>query len=248
MQTIDLNKMERPVVESTESLKQKKDYFSAIEQKIGYVFKNKDLLKTAFTHSSFAYRNNIDSNERLEFLGDSVLGFCVTTYLFDNFNFDEGESSKLRAYIVSSENVGKYIYNNKLEDFLLCDNFSPNNSNNVMGDLYEAIVGAMLIDSDIACCQKFIYKSLNLTKATVDTIAVKIHDYKTELQEYVQKNDGNVLEYVQLEKTGPAHKPQFTMQVAINGKKFGIASGGSKKEAENQCAKDTLNMLKNGTI
>ena len=112
-----------------------------IQQIINYEFKNKELLKTAFTHSSFAYTHNLKSNERLEFLGDSVLNICTTKFLFDNFDFDEGVSSKIRAYLVSSEYVCEYIKSKDLEKFLLCDNFNPANSTNVMGDLFEAIVG-----------------------------------------------------------------------------------------------------------
>ena len=215
-----------------------------IEQIINYKFKNIDFLKTAFTHSSFAYTHNLKSNERLEFLGDSVLNICTTKFLYDNFEYDEGVSSKIRAYLVSSEYVSKYIFEKELEKFLLCDNFNPANSTNVMGDLFEAIVGAMYLDSNLEQCQKFIYDSLKYSTKLVCDIHSKTRDYKTELQEYLQQSENMTLKYVQVDKKGPAHQPTFKMAVQINQKIYGMAEGKSKREAENIAAKQTLEMLK----
>ena len=203
----------------------------AIENIIEYKFKNENLLKTAFTHSSFANIHNLQSNERLEFLGDSVLNFCTTKYLYQNFEFTEGDSSKIRAFVVSSENVSEYIKNNKLIDYLSCHNFNPKNSTNVMGDLYEAIIGAMFLDSNFDTCEKFIEKSLKFSKELFSNIHLQTKDYKTELQEYVQAQENTKLEYVLIDKTGPAHLPEFTMAVVINGKQFASATAPSKKEA-----------------
>lgn len=231
-----------------------------IEKIIGYQFKNKDLLKTAFTHSSFAYSHNQTSNERLEFLGDSVLNLCTTEYLFKNFDFDEGVSSKIRAYLVSSEYVCEYIKSNNLEKFLQCDNFNPANSTNVMCDLFEAIVGAMYLDSGFEQCKKFIYASLKYSKELVENVKLIIvenvnpkttenvnltkRDYKSELQEYLQQFENMNLEYVQKDKKGPAHQPIYTMAVKINDDFYGKADGKRKKDAENIAAKLTLEMLK----
>jgi len=212
---------------------------------LGYTFKNENVLQTAFTHSSFANTHNLQSNERLEFLGDSVLNFCTTQFLFDNFSFNEGDLSKIRAYLVSSEYVSQYIFNNGLIDFLQCHNFNPKNSTNVMGDLFEAIVGAILIDSDLNQCKKFIYKSLAYSKELIEEVQSKTKDYKTELQELLQKNGSLNLEYKLINKTGPAHLPQFTIAVFIDEKKFATATAKSKKEAENLAAKIALTILKN---
>ena len=214
-----------------------------IEQKIGYQFKDKNLLQTAFTHSSFAFSHKLQSNERLEFLGDSVLNFCTTMFLYDNFFLDEGVSSKIRAILVSSENVSQFVFENDLEDFLLCDNFNPKNSINVMGDLYEAIVGAIFKDSGLDACKKFIYSSLNYSTDLIKQIIKNKKDYKTELQEFVQANGGK-LEYNLLSKTGPAHNPEFLVEVVIDGVTHASAMAHSKKEAENVCAKLTLEKLK----
>lgn len=215
-----------------------------IEQIISYRFQNNKLLQTAFTHSSFAYTHGLQNNERLEFLGDSVLNFCTTKFLFDNFDFDEGISSKIRAYLVSSEYVSEYIKNSGLENFLLCDNFDPKKSTNVMGDLFESIVGAILLDGGLDECKKFIFNSLNYSKKLVEDVHLKIRDYKTELQEYLQKSGYLNLEYVLVKKAGPAHDPLFTIQTKIGDKTYALATGKCKKEAENICAKQTLEILK----
>ena len=214
-----------------------------IEEILGYKFKDENLLKTAFTHSSFANIHNLQSNERLEFLGDSVLNFCTTKYLYQNFDFNEGDSSKIRAFVVSSENVSDYIKQNKLIDFLSCHNFNPNNSTNVMGDLYESIVGAMLLDSNFETCDKFIHKSLKFSKQLFDTKHLQTRDYKTELQEYVQGQENMKLEYILLEKTGPAHLPEFTIAVEIDGKRYATSTAKSKKEAENMVAQKALEII-----
>lgn len=214
-----------------------------IQSKLGYTFKNDDLLTTAFTHSSFAYTHNLKSNERLEFLGDSVLNLCTTLYLFYNFNFDEGVSSKIRAYLVSSEYVSKYIFKNGLEKFLRCGNFNPEKSTNVMGDLYEAIIGAIMLDSGLDECKKFIYSSLQYSKNLIEEVHIKTRDFKSELQEYAQAKNQK-LEYVLIEKTGPAHMPCFKVAVVLNGVRLAEMSAKSKKEAENLCAKKALEVLK----
>ena len=214
-----------------------------IQQKIGYCFKNAKYLQTAFTHSSYAYYHKFENNERLEFLGDSVLNFCTTMFLYDNFALSEGESSKIRAYLVSSENVSKFILHNKLQEFLLCDHFNPNNSTNVMGDLFEAIVGAIFKDGGLDCCKKFIYNNLNYSVNLINQIIKNKKDYKTELQEFVQA-DGGKLEYKLLAKTGPAHNPEFLVEVLIDGISYAKSMAHSKKEAENMCAKVALEQLK----
>lgn len=220
-----------------------KEQIQIIQQKIGYKFKDITLLQTAFTHSSYAYSRKLESNERLEFLGDSVLNFCTTMFLYDNFSLSEGDSSKIRAYLVSSDNVSKFIFNNKLQDYLLCDHFNPKNSVNVMGDLFEAIIGAIFKDSNLDECKKFIYSSLNYTTDLIKQIQQNKKDYKTELQEFVQAQGGK-LEYKLLSKTGPAHNPEFLVEVLINSTSYAKSLAHSKKEAENMCAKVALEKLK----
>ena len=214
-----------------------------IEKIIEYQFDDKSLLELAFTHSSFANSHGIASNEKLEFLGDSVLNFCTTKFLFNNSNLNEGDLSKIRAYLVSSEYVSQYIFKNELIKFLRCHNFNPQKSTNVMGDLYESIVGAIFLDSTIENCEKFIFKSLKYSENLISDVQSKIHDYKSELQEYLQMDGKLNLEYMLVEKTGPAHLPEFTVAVKIANKEYGIGRAKSKKEAENIAAKNTLEMI-----
>ena len=144
---------------------------------------------------------------------------------------------------MSSENVSKFILNKKLQEFLLCDHFNPNNSTNVMGDLFEAIVGAIYKDSGLEECKKFIYKSLQYSVELINQIFKNKKDYKTELQEFVQAQGGK-LEYKLLSKTGPAHNPEFLVEVLVDNVSYAKSMAHSKKEAENMCAKVTLEKLK----
>lgn len=217
--------------------------FDDVEQKIGYEFKDKSLLATAFTHSSFAYTHHIESNERLEFLGDSLLNFVTTDFLFCNYDFAEGYLSKTKAYLVSSESLSKIIDSMNVISYLKSENFNPHNSKNVMCDLFEAIVGAIYLDSNFENAKKFISSKLNLTKDNVDSLLHEIVDYKTKLQEFVQQSGTNTIEYVLVNKSGLAHEPQFTIELKIQGKSIVTQSAKSKKLAESLCAKYAYEML-----
>ena len=133
---------------------------------------------------------------------------------------------------------------NGLETYLSCDNFNPHKSINVMGDLFEAIVGAIYKDGGFDACQKFVYGSLGYSKNLIEDILSKTRDYKTELQEFAQAQ-GQKVEYMLLEKSGPAHQPLFVVQAKIGDNLFAKACAHNKKEAENLSAKQTLEVLKN---
>ena len=166
-------------------------------------------------------------------------------FLVNNFSFSESELSKTRAYLVSSEYVSKFIQKNDLIQFLQCHNFNPRQSTNVMGDLFEAIIGAMFLDAGIEKCEKFIYESLNFSTSLITELQTKVRDYKTELQEFLQESGSLNLAYKLINKTGPAHLPEFTMAVEIDGKIYASATAKSKKEAENLAAQNALKVLKN---
>lgn len=219
---------------------------SIVENKINYVFKEKKLIQTAFVHSSMINVNNNESNERLEFLGDSILNFITTEYLYKNFMQDEGHLSKAKAYLVSSKNLSRFIKDSGLIKFLHSKTFNPANSENVMCDLFESILGAIYLDSDdIAVCKNFVISKLNYNQENLTKINEEMQDYKTKLQELVQKNPKDKLEYVVVEKTGPAHDPKFTIVCTINGEKISKATSHSKKDAENKCARLALEVLNN---
>lgn len=222
--------------------------FKDIEKKLGYKFKNKQLLLTAFTHSSYANFKNEKSNERLEFLGDTVLNASTTFFLFEKFKEPEGELSKVRAYLVSSQNISKCIDRLDLISYLRSYNFNPNNSEGVKCDLFEAILGAMYLDSNFDVCYKFVLKNLKYSVGLIQKLMKEGHDFKTKLQEFVQKTSNEHMEYKLLSKTGPSHMPVFKVAVVVNGKELSFAEASNKKQAENLAAEKAYRILneKNG--
>ena len=200
-------------------------------------FEDESLLKTAFCHSSYAYNHHLVSNERLEFLGDSLLNFVVTDFLYRTFEKSEGELSKLKAYLVSAENLSSIIASLGVSKYLLCENFNPNNSKNVLCDLFEAILGAIYLDKGFETARKFIYTNLDLTKQNILDVSHNAVDYKTKLQEFVQQSGKNTIEYILIGKSGKSHDPEFEIELKIDGNVIASASAHSKKLAENLCAK-----------
>ncbi len=217
--------------------------FDELEKRLNYEFKDKSLLATAFTHSSYAYTHHIESNERLEFLGDSLLNYVVTDFLFRNYHENEGVLSKIKASLVSAENLSEIIKKMDVLKFLKSENFNPSNSMNVECDLFEAIVGAMYLDSDFENAKKFIYEHLSLSKQQVEIVMKNFVDYKTKLQELVQKGGKNTIEYILIEKSGKAHNPCFTILLKIDGKEICTNSAKSKRQAESLCAKQAYEKL-----
>lgn len=206
-----------------------------IEKIIGYEFKNKSLLQTALNHSSFANKNHIDSNERLEYLGDSIIGFLTADFLILNYNLKEGELSKIRSKIVSSANLSKIITNLKLDEYL--KTFPQNLKTEAMkGDFFEALVGAVYLDSNFKICKEVVYKLLEINKENIDKISNENQDYKTMLQEYVQAKKGR-LEYKLINNFGLANDLTFEIELFINGKSICKTKEKSKQKAENLCAK-----------
>lgn len=217
-----------------------------IENKIGYEFKNKLLLEIAFTHSSVANLINKESNERLEFLGDSILNFLTTEYLYNRFHKQEGFLSKAKAYLVSSKYLSKYIKSLNVINYLHCKTFNPAVSENVMCDLFEAILGAIYLDcNNIDLIRDFIITKLNFDKQDLEHIFDEMQDYKTKLQELIQQNPKDKLEYRVLGKSGPAHQPEFVVGVFVNDQEISVAKANGKKEAENLSAKLAYEILKN---
>ncbi|MBQ0017416.1 MAG: ribonuclease III [Clostridiales bacterium] len=214
-----------------------------IENKLEYVFKNKTFLETAFSHSSYANTHHIASNERLEFLGDSLLNFITTDFLYSNFSESEGELSKIKAYLVSAENLSAIIEQMDILKFLHCGNFNPNSSKNVKCDLFEAILGAIYKDSDFNTAKKFVIKKLQLTKQHVLTQMQNIVDYKSKLQEFVQISGKNDIEYRMIGKQGKANCPEFEIELLIGRQVISSSKASSKKQAENLCAKLALEKL-----
>ncbi len=217
----------------------------AFEKIIGYTFKNKELLKLALTHSSYANENKLpEDNERLEFLGDSVLGFVTAEYLFSEYKSrHEGALTKLRAAVVCEKSLfkfsekislGEYIYMGKGEE-----HSGGRNRPSIVSDAFEAVIAAMYIDGGIDVVRPYI---LSFIKDAVKREA-SFKDNKSLLQEEIQKNKGNTIAYEELEEIGPDHEKTFRFAVKLNGKVIGIGEGKSKKEAEQTAAGDALTKI-----
>lgn len=218
---------------------------SKLEENIGYKFKNIELLKNALTHTSYAYENHIQSNEKLEFLGDSILEFISSKYLYKNYpRLTEGEMTKVRASIVCEESLYKIAKKHNFSDFLYLgkSEISGNKSARpaIMADSVEALIAAIYFDSGLEQAEKFIIE--NLSKETeIASKSVGQKDYKTVLQEYLQKNGEVKIQYNIIKEEGPDHDKKFTAEVRYNDKFLAQGEGKTKKSAEMEAAKNYLN-------
>ena len=215
------------------------------EEIIGYSFKNANLLKTALTHSSYANERGLgECNERLEFLGDSVLGVVTADYFYHNLNhLPEGEMTKKRAacacekslYKFAKEiDLGKYIYLGRGEE-----NMGGRDRASILADAFEAVIAAIYLDSGLDEARKFVLRFVK--KAANENISLK--DYKTELQEIIQKNPDEHLSYVLVGESGPDHDKRFEVEVLLNSNVIGCGIGRSKKLAEQEAARQALELM-----
>lgn len=214
------------------------------EKKIGYTFKNKKYLETALSHSSYAYETRSESNERLEFLGDSVLSLIVSEKLFCSLGKDdEGDLSKIRASIVCEN--GLYELSKKIglsEEIKLGkgeERGGGRNRPSVVSDAFEALLAAIFLDSDFETAKKWL---LDLMRDELLDIHNKkrISDYKTALQEYTQKGTTGKVTYTKISEDGPDHQKHFVCAVLVDGREVAKGDGRTKKEAEQCAAKNAL--------
>lgn len=215
------------------------------EEIIGYPFKDKKLIENAMTHSSYANENKgagVRSYERLEFLGDSILGFVTAEYLFRNRKNPEGELTKMRAGLVCEQNLalvaekiglGRYLILGKGEELS-----QGRNRPSILADVVEATIGALFIDGGITAAKAFIDRYI--LAVAVDVTPASTRDYKTELQEHVQKNRDDILSYQLVGEFGPDHDKTFEVEAVVNGESIGQGKGHSKKEAEQMAASDAM--------
>lgn len=220
--------------------------FEQFEKSIGYTFKNKELLKNALTHTSYAYENKIKSNERLEYLGDSILEFISSEYLFLNYNnLSEGEMTKVRAYAVCEESLYNISTKHNFSDFLYLgksEQVVKNKKKAILADSVEALIAAIYLDSNIEEAKKFI---LNNIKDAVEFASKNVgqKDYKTVLQEKLQVNGDVSIKYKIISETGPDHDKRFEAEVSCNGKILASGTGKSKKGAEMEAARKALKLI-----
>lgn len=220
-----------------------------LQKKLGYKFKDKSLLKKALKHSSYANENKSEGecNERLEFLGDSILGFSVATYLYKNYpNLPEGKMTRLRAEMVCEENLAKAAKELGLGEKLLLGKGEEKGGGrsrpSISADAMEAVIAAVFLDSGYDEADRLI-NDLIISNFVIDDNALLV-DYKTRLQELVQRKPGQHLAYDEMGEEGPDHAKVFTVAAVLNGKTLAVGVGKSKKLAEQEAAKAALNILK----
>ncbi len=211
------------------------------EKNIGYSFSNQERLKNALTHTSYANERNIPSNEKLEFLGDAILEFVTSEYLYENYkHLKEGEMTKVRASVVCEESLYKIALQLNFSDFLYLGKSEQVNGGSkrpaILADSVEAVIAAMYLDGGLAPVKKFILE--NLTDAIkIASRNVGLKDYKTVLQEKLQVHGDVHIEYKIIRETGPDHDKYFTAQVICNKKVLATGEGHSKKSAEMEAAR-----------
>lgn len=224
----------------------KKNDLGQLESKLGYTFKDKELLDKAFTHSSTANIYGYESNEKLEFFGDSILSFIVSEKLYLNYAKNEGELSSVRSSLVSAQNLSMIIDKMDIFKYYLANSqiVKMNMPVNVKADLFESILGAIYLDGGLVKAKQFVNKFLDLSKNNLNIKKEKSVDSKTELQEYLQSKGITNFKYITLSQSGPAHQPTFEIALIVQGKELSKASGQSKRSAEQECAKLALKKLK----
>lgn len=218
------------------------------EENIGYKFKNKALLKNALTHTSYAFENHIQSNEKLEFLGDSILEFISSKYLYNHFpKLTEGEMTKVRADIVCEESLYKIAKMHNFSDFLYLGKSELASHKKVrqaiMADSVEALIAAIYFDSGLEEAERFIVENLK-EEAEIASKNVGQKDYKTVLQEILQVHGDVKIEYNIINEEGPDHDKVFTAEVKYNGKFLAEGIGKTKKAAQMEAARKAIEEFK----
>lgn len=219
-----------------------------LQDKIGYHFKDPQYLMTALTHSSYANENkgSGNCNERLEFLGDSVLGVVVADYLFHNCpQMPEGDLTKTRAAMVCEKALCGFSTQLGVGDYLRLSHGEQNSGGrsrpSILADAFEAIIAALYLDGGMPAARKFILRFV--VPALKTTRPKPFKDYKTALQEIIQQNPEERLEYILIGESGPDHNKHFTVEVHLNRNVIGKGGGRSKKEAEQQAAREALELM-----
>jgi|SRR5690625_133823 len=220
-----------------------------LKNKFSITFKNEQLLRQAFTHSSYVNEHpqkKLYDNERLEFLGDAVLELAVSDYLYKRHQkMSEGDLSKLRANIVCEESLYRFSTLLGLNEYILLgkgeERTGGRSRQALLADVFEAFLGAIYLDQGMATCQTFLERFI--FPHIVDDTFSHVMDYKTKLQELIQEGKDNVLKYHIIEEKGPSHAKEFHAEVILNDKSRAQGVGHSKKEAEQAAAKNMLEKL-----
>jgi len=221
-----------------------------LQIKLGYSFKDPTLLVKSLTHSSYANegsgKNNV-SNERLEFIGDSLLGMTVALLIFNNKpELSEGQMTKLRAELVCEKSLAEIAREFDIGEYILLGRGEKNSGGHkrpsILSDALEAIIAAMYLDGGYQPVEKFIS---DIFIPRIISPPKGFTDYKTMLQEAIQVKPGQTLVYEKTDEHGPDHDKSFTVEVKLNGQTIGVGNGKSKKSAEQEAAKTAVKTIKN---
>ncbi len=222
------------------------------ERLIGHKFNDSSLLKTALTHSSYANENHTRDNERLEFLGDSVLSIIISEYIFRRMqNVDEGDLTKFRATLVCEQSLAAVAEKISLNELVFLgrgeERTGGRQRQSIISDAFEAVLAAIYLDSDFETARKWLLALM--TDRIEKVLKGELYsDYKTTLQEIIQKDGRGAVSYMTVEETGKEHNKQFTVRVVINGVPRQSGVGHSKKEAEQAAAKAAIMELRNEKV
>ena len=209
---------------------------------------DEDLIREAFMHSSYANEHReLHDNERLEFMGDAVLQLWSSEHIFPlEPKLSEGKMTKLRANLVCEKALAMYARELGLGQFLMLgygeERSGGRNKDAILADMFEALLGALYLDQGMDAVNNILDEVITPNLRHPDDVEV-IHDYKTKLQEYVQADDRKTVKYVLIDEQGPSNAPMFTMNVVVEGLILGTGTGASKKQAEQNAAKDAFAKL-----
>ncbi|MCI8652356.1 MAG: ribonuclease III [Angelakisella sp.] len=218
-----------------------------LEERIGYQFQNKKYLRRALTHSSYSNesREKPESNERMEFLGDAVLSLVVSNYIFHRFHLDEGDLTKIRASMVCEKSLFRFAQEVGLGEELYLgrgeEQMGGRTRPSIVSDAFEALIAAIFLDGGLEPAGKFVLRFVREELETGERSAFV--DYKTMLQEIVQKNPEERVNYVLVEENGPDHDKHFVVEVRLNSNVIGRGESRSKKGAEQLAAKEALELM-----
>ena len=221
----------------------------SLETKLKYKFNNVELLNNALIHSSYAneVRGNTHSNERLEFLGDSVLSIIVADYIYSNCpTMPEGELTRLRASLVCEKSLCVFARELCLGEYLLLGRGEDKNGgrerDSILADAFEAVLAAIYLDGGMNAAKQHVMNTV-LRDLQINIVDDALKDYKTTLQEIIQRNPEEMVSYTLVDESGPDHDKMFTVAVKLNSNIIGTGSGKSKKQAEQMAARQALKLM-----
>lgn len=219
-----------------------------IEKKIGYEFKNKELLETALTHSSYSNEKKVPNNERLEFLGDSVLSVIISEHIFKRLqDVKEGELSKFRAILVCEASLANFAKKTTINKYIRLGKGEEASGGrmraSIISDAFEAVLAAIFLDAGMEFAKKWV---IDLMSDSIEEVisGKGYEDYKTMLQEKVQKGDKGKVTYRTVAETGAEHVKSFAVEVMIDGEVVSRGTGKSKKDAEQHAARQALKKIR----